>query len=180
MNSQIRELAKANLFYFNNGLRYLIRSSTEDGINIVRKGENGQVDHVFVSNAEVDEKHFAVLKSSFGVLTTNGRNFQKYKKDDLFINPLLGISADEVRALHASGQYSVELKVKASRIAVEETVSLISKSVLECVDSTHVSVFVYKPADIMLEAISQFFSLKGFWVEHEKLEDGNANVTLYW
>ena len=180
MNSQIRELAKASLFYFNNGLRYLIRSCNDDGINIVRKGESGQVDHVFIHNAEVNEKNFAVLKSSFGVLATNGRNFQKYKKDDLFINPLLGVSADEVRALHASGQYNVELKAKASRIAIEETVSFISKSVLECVESTQVSVFVYKPADIALEAIAQFFSLKGFWVEYEKLEDGNANVTLYW
>ena len=71
MNSQIRELAKANLFYFNNGLRYLIRSSTEDGINLVRKGEGGQVDHIFINGLKTRGLYDQVWQAGAILLPVN-------------------------------------------------------------------------------------------------------------
>ena len=180
-NQNIVELAKNHLFYFYNGLRYLIRSSKEDCLQLVRKGDNGDANHITVLFSAVDVSKFAVLISSFGVLGKNGHSISKYKKDDLYISPLLGISADEVRALHASGQHSIEMDKLRSRISLEETVQLCTQSILNCVDETHVSIFIYKPAEAAEEAISQFFSLKGFWVETEKnAEDGNVRFTFYW
>lgn len=182
MNSDLnaQSIAKTYLFYIHNGLRYLIKSAAESTLELVRKGDNGEANHIYLKYEELNEENFAILKANTGVLAGAGHNFQKYKKNDLYIPPLFGVSADEVRALHASGQYEIQLGVKTSQLSIEENVALISKSVLASIEDSEVCVFVYKPADIVVEAISQFFSLKGFWVEYEKIPNGNVAFTLYW
>lgn len=180
LHESIRSLANSHLFYMHKGQRYLIKACKDATLELVRKGANTEADHVSIEHEILREENFVVLKANMGVLAGAGHNFQKYKKDDLYINPLLGVSADEVRALHASGQYEIQLKEKTSRLSIEENVALISKSVLASIEDSEVCVFVYKPADIVVEAISQFFNLKGFWVEHEKIPNGNVAFTLYW
>jgi hypothetical protein len=175
-------IAKTYLFYIHNGLRYLIKSAAESTLELVRKGANGEADHISLKYDELSEENFAVLKANMGRLAGASPNFHgyKHKKHDLYINPLMGVSADEVRALHSSGQYEIQLKAKTSQLFIEENVALISKSVLASIEDSEVCVFIYKPADIVVEAISQFFNLKGFWVEHEKMPSGNVAFTLYW
>lgn len=180
INAHAQSIARGYLFYIHKGLRYLIKSAAESTLELVRKGANGEANHVSLKYDELSEENFAVLKANMGVLAGAGHNFQKHKKDGLYINPLLGISADEVRALHASGQYEVQLKAKIDRLSIEENVALISKSVLASIEESEVCVFIYKPADMVVEAISQFFNLKGFWVDHEKIPNGNVAFTLYW
>lgn len=182
VQTEIADAAKSNLFYIYNGLRYLIRSCKENCLQLVRKGEHGEADHITLTFDQVSLNCFSVLKSAFGVLAAPNPLFelQKCKKDAFYIIPSLGISADEVRALHASSVFNLEIKEKVSRAGFEENVSLITRSILGEDNETHVSVFVYQPEEQSVDAIAQFFNRKGFWVETEKSEDGNVRFTFYW
>jgi hypothetical protein len=181
MTNAIQQLAKAHLFYIHKGMRYLIRSCADNTtMLLVRKGNNGDADHLELKYSEVLEHNFAVRKEHARNLAGAGYNYQKYKKDDLYINPALGVSADEVRALQASSQYETLMKERSSQLAIDENVALISRSILGAQEETEVCVFVYKPADLVVEAISQFFNRKGFWVEYERVPNGNVAFTLYW
>lgn len=179
--AEINAAAKNNLFYNYNGLRYLIRSCEEDCLQLVRKGTSGDATHITILIHQVELDKFSVLKSAFGNLasTYTPSEVKKNARDPMYINPSLGVSADEIRAMQASSVMGTA-KAKILRLEIEEITSFITSRIFRTVDETHVSVFVYKPSEQSVEAIAQFFNMKGFWVETENGEDGNVRFTFYW